>query len=122
MVLDTSAVMAILQQEADAPDLARRIAGSDTLLMSAPSVLEAGMLAGSRRGEPGAPTRGPSSIGTRETKILGNARRALLDLLNQRLRIPAQRKRRSEDRHSERKLATGQLRRSNELLRYLFQR
>src|SRR6202011_2546881 len=40
---------------------------------------------------------GSSSRATRETKMLGNVHRALLDLLNQCLRIPAQRKRRSRN-------------------------
>ena len=54
MVVDTSAVMAILQMEADAPDLARRIDAAPTRLISAVSVLEVGMLAEARKGAEGA--------------------------------------------------------------------
>ena len=54
MVLDTSAIMAILQQEPEAADFARRIEESATRLVSAGTVLEAGILTQSRRGKAGA--------------------------------------------------------------------
>jgi len=49
MVIDTSAVMAILQQEDEAELFARLIEDATVKLMSAGSVLEAGILAESRR-------------------------------------------------------------------------
>ncbi len=54
MVRDTSAVMAILQCEPEAEIFARKIEQAATRLMSAVSVLEAGLLAVSRRGRDGA--------------------------------------------------------------------
>lgn len=53
MVIDTSAVIAILQQEPEAERLARAIAMADRRLLSAASLLEAGMLMRSRFGPHG---------------------------------------------------------------------
>jgi ribonuclease VapC len=49
MVIDTSAVMAILQQEDEAEHFARLIEGATVKQMSAGTVLEAGILVESRR-------------------------------------------------------------------------
>lgn len=54
MVIDTSAVMAILQQEPEARDFTDIIERAAVRQMSAVSVLEAGILANSRKGEQGA--------------------------------------------------------------------
>jgi len=54
MVIDTSVIMAILLEEADAEHYARRIEEADVRLVSAVNILEAGMVAESRAGEPGA--------------------------------------------------------------------
>lgn len=54
MVIDTSAVMAILQQEDEAEHFARLIEDASVKLMSAGAVLEAGIVAESRRGRTGA--------------------------------------------------------------------
>ena len=54
MVVDTSAIMAILHQEPDAQLFAHRIAEAPIRLISAVSVLEAGIVATSRRGSEGA--------------------------------------------------------------------
>jgi ribonuclease VapC len=53
MVIDTSAIMAILQQEAEAAEFAQRIEAAAVRLVSAATVLEAGLLAQSRRHEAG---------------------------------------------------------------------
>ena len=53
MVIDTSAVMAILQREPEAATFARLIEATQTRLMSTVSVLECGLLAVSRRGDAG---------------------------------------------------------------------
>jgi ribonuclease VapC len=54
MVIDTSAIMAILQQEPEAAEFARRIEAAANRLVSAATVLEAGLLAQSRCREAGA--------------------------------------------------------------------
>jgi ribonuclease VapC len=54
MVIDTSAVMAILQQEDEAEHFSRLIEGATVKLMSAGTALEAGILVESRRGRAGA--------------------------------------------------------------------
>lgn len=54
MVVDTSALVAILQQEPEAETFARLIEESSTRLVSAATVLEAGMVAEVRRGKRGA--------------------------------------------------------------------
>lgn len=54
MVVDTSAVMAILQMEPEATDFARLIEAAPVRLISAVSVLEAGILAEARKGSDGA--------------------------------------------------------------------
>lgn len=53
MVIDTSALLAILLAEPEAPDLIRAIARDGTRLMSAGSVLEAGIIAKARKGDAG---------------------------------------------------------------------
>lgn len=53
MVIDTSAIIAILQQEPEAERFARTIAMADRRLLSAASLLEAGMLVRSRFGSNG---------------------------------------------------------------------
>ena len=53
MVVDTSAIMAILQQEPDARRFADIIQEGAVKLVSAVSVLEAGMLASARKGDQG---------------------------------------------------------------------
>jgi ribonuclease VapC len=53
MVIDTSALLAILLGEPEAPDLVRAIARDGIRLMSAGSVLEAGIIAQARKGEAG---------------------------------------------------------------------
>lgn len=54
MVIDTSAVMTILQREPEARALAQAIEAANVRLISAVSVLEAGILSESRKGEEGA--------------------------------------------------------------------
>ena len=54
MIVDTSAVIAILELEPEAADFAGLIAKADTPWISAVAVVEAGMLAESRRGPAGA--------------------------------------------------------------------
>lgn len=54
MVIDTSAIMAILQREQDARGYANAIEAADRRLISTVSVLEAGILAKSRKGDQGA--------------------------------------------------------------------
>jgi ribonuclease VapC len=54
MVVDTSAILAILQQEPDAEDFARRIEAAETRLISTGTVVETGLVVASRRGKPGA--------------------------------------------------------------------
>lgn len=53
MVIDTSALLAILFAEPEAPAFARAIGADGTRLMSAGSVLGAGILAHARKGEAG---------------------------------------------------------------------
>jgi ribonuclease VapC len=53
MVLDTSAILAILLQEPDEPRLKRRILASSRLKIGAPTLLEASMVIGSRQGPSG---------------------------------------------------------------------
>lgn len=53
MVIDTSALLAILFSEPEAPALIRAIAQDGTRLMSAGSVLEAGIIAQARKGDAG---------------------------------------------------------------------
>jgi ribonuclease VapC len=53
MVIDTSALLAILFAEPEAAALARSIGSDVTRLISAASVLEAGILAHARKGEAG---------------------------------------------------------------------
>lgn len=54
MVVDTSAVLAILQLEPEAERFARAIEEADTRRISSVSVLEAGVIAQARKGESGA--------------------------------------------------------------------
>ncbi|MGI9450273.1 MAG: type II toxin-antitoxin system VapC family toxin [Geminicoccaceae bacterium] len=54
MVVDTSAVLAILQCEPESELFAELIEADPVRLISAVTVLEAGMLAEARKGEPGA--------------------------------------------------------------------
>jgi ribonuclease VapC len=54
MVVDTSAIMAILRQEPDASAYAQLIETANVRLISAVSVLESGILAISRKGDQGA--------------------------------------------------------------------
>ena len=54
MVVDTSAIMAILQLEPEAQTFVGLIENASVRLVSAVSILEAGMLAESRKGEDGA--------------------------------------------------------------------
>lgn len=54
MVVDTSAVMGILQEEPEARRLAEAIEAADIRLISAVSMLEAGILVESRKGQAGA--------------------------------------------------------------------
>jgi ribonuclease VapC len=53
MVIDTSAIIAILLKEPEAPLLADRIASGSPRLMSAASLLEASMVIETRKGEAG---------------------------------------------------------------------
>ena len=54
MVIDTSAIIAILNQESDAESLSLAIEADPLRLVSAATVVEAGMVALSQRGERGA--------------------------------------------------------------------
>jgi ribonuclease VapC len=54
MVIDTSAIIAILQLESEAVHFSKLIEADDTCLMSAVSYFEAGILASTRRGSHGA--------------------------------------------------------------------
>lgn len=54
MVVDTSAIMAILQRESEADAFAKTLEHADMKLVSTVSLLEAGMLALSRKGAQGA--------------------------------------------------------------------
>lgn len=54
MVIDTSALVALLEQEQDAEALADAIANDPASLVSAASVVEAGLVIFARYGEPGA--------------------------------------------------------------------
>ncbi|MCY4121753.1 MAG: type II toxin-antitoxin system VapC family toxin [Acidobacteria bacterium] len=54
MVADTSALIAVLQNEEDAARFAGAIAEADTVLVSAASVAEAGIVMLNRHGPPGA--------------------------------------------------------------------
>jgi ribonuclease VapC len=54
MVVDTSAIVAILQMEPEAEAFARRIEAAPVRLVSAVSVVEAGILIEARKGEEGA--------------------------------------------------------------------
>ena len=54
MIADSSAVMAILQDEPEAGDFARRMASAPAVSMSVVGVMECTMLELSRRGDPGA--------------------------------------------------------------------
>ena len=51
IVVDSSALVAILEREADAADYAARIAGTDQLIVSAVNVHETGMVLRARHGE-----------------------------------------------------------------------
>lgn len=53
MVIDTSALVAILEQESDAEGFSNAIAAAETCLVSAATVVETGMVIFSRYGEPG---------------------------------------------------------------------
>ena len=44
MVVDTSAIVAILKQEPDAPAIARRLAGNQRILMSSATLMECGTI------------------------------------------------------------------------------
>ena len=54
MVVDTSALAAILFAEQDYEDLAERLEGAERLLLSAASLVELSMVVESRKGEEGA--------------------------------------------------------------------
>lgn len=49
MILDTSAIIAVLSDEPDAPDLAQRIEAAQAVRVSAATVLEASLVAGPTR-------------------------------------------------------------------------
>lgn len=53
MVIDTSAILAILKQEADAPVIAQRLVGNQQLLMSAATFMECGAVVVGRFGAAG---------------------------------------------------------------------
>jgi ribonuclease VapC len=53
IVVDTSAVLAILQLEPEAPTFAHAVESASERLISAVSVLEAGIVSLARRGQPG---------------------------------------------------------------------
>ena len=49
MILDTSAIIAVLANEPDAPDLAQRMEAAQVVRVSAATVLEASLVAGPTR-------------------------------------------------------------------------
>jgi ribonuclease VapC len=51
LILDTSVLVAIVLDEPDRVELSRRIAKSETVLVGAPTLVEAGMVLSSRLGE-----------------------------------------------------------------------
>ena len=53
MVVDTSAIVAILKQEPDAPAIAQRLAGNQRILMSAATLMECGTVIVRRYGAAG---------------------------------------------------------------------
>ena len=53
MVVDTSAILAILKQEPDAPAIAQRLAGRQRILMSAATLMECGTVVVGRYGAAG---------------------------------------------------------------------
>ncbi len=53
MVVDTSAILAILKQEPDAPAIAQRLAGNQRILMSAATLMECGTVVVGRYGAAG---------------------------------------------------------------------
>lgn len=53
MVVDTSAIVAILKQEPDAPAIAQRLAGNQRILMSAATLMECGTVIVGRYGSAG---------------------------------------------------------------------
>ncbi|PTE09965.1 type II toxin-antitoxin system VapC family toxin [Mesorhizobium helmanticense] len=53
MVVDTSAIVAILKQEPDAPVIAQRLAGNQQILMSAATLMECGTVIVGRYGVAG---------------------------------------------------------------------
>ncbi|CCV16154.1 type II toxin-antitoxin system VapC family toxin [Mesorhizobium sp. STM 4661] len=53
MVVDTSAIVAILKQESDAPEIAHRLAGNQRILMSAATLMECGTVVVGRYGAAG---------------------------------------------------------------------
>jgi len=69
MVIDTSAVLAILQLELEADELAHAIEEASERLISAVSVLEAGIISLSRRGRGGV-QRLESFINTAELEVV----------------------------------------------------
>src|SRR5271169_902019 len=54
MIIDTAALVAILEQESDAERLVRKIASSTERMLSAANLLEAGIVMQARRGDDGA--------------------------------------------------------------------
>lgn len=52
MVIDTSALIAYLEQEPEAPRIEAALLGASQLLISVASVVEVGIVVESRRGEP----------------------------------------------------------------------
>jgi len=53
VVVDTSAILAILKQEPDAPAIAQRLAGNQRILMSAATLMECGTVVVGRYGAAG---------------------------------------------------------------------
>ncbi|TIN65758.1 MAG: type II toxin-antitoxin system VapC family toxin, partial [Mesorhizobium sp.] len=53
MVIDTSAILAILKQEPDAPVIAQRLAGNQLMFMSAATLMECGTVVVGRYGAAG---------------------------------------------------------------------
>ncbi|TPM21336.1 type II toxin-antitoxin system VapC family toxin [Mesorhizobium sp. B2-3-6] len=53
MVIDTSAILAILKQESDAPAIAERLAGNQRILMSSATFMECGTVVVGRYGPAG---------------------------------------------------------------------
>ena len=64
MILDTSVLVAIVLEEPDSGALSETIAGADTVLVGAPTLVEAGLVLAGRLGE-------------RSIELLGNALAAL---------------------------------------------